>query len=488
MKYHDNEVYIDNQGGCSFWKNGSSYGKFVIKDSCVSDGQDPEGYLAKGKTFEMDSDGKLVFKAGRHKTSAVATWWKNRIKWNYNTFDKDPDELNFAMLGDLTLNLTGGDFGSDKVTVVLTNVAFAQGNNGRNNWWFGGTDYRSRGDGTARCYINVSGSMYCFTANRTDTTGGDVYRIYFTYSKLNTANAAWMSKNIVAETRLKNLMLPASHDAGMSELHHINFVAGFDKKAVQTQDASIYEQLLYGARYFDIRVDYDHNELVTYHRSMTMGMAMGANGQSLQDVFDQARRFLSEYPTETLIIKISHIRDFGGHDPADTITKLMSFLPAYQKCFYTSDTAVSLHELPYKRLQGRLLLVCDFDGIDQKVNPAAGIFKYVDVGSGVCSVKNNQLNVYDVYSNTNDYEKMKNDQLGKWKENANDKENKLFLLSWTLTQSTGSIRDGAKLANSQLNDVLKEQINTNKWPLPNMVYIDFIDDKIFNEVIAYNKE
>lgn len=274
--------------------------------------------------------------------------------------------------------------------------------------------------------------------------------------------------------RLKELVLPASHDAGMSELNHISVLT--PESAVKTQSSDIYWQLRYGSRYFDIRVDYDHGELVTYHRTL----AFGANGQSLKDVFDQAADFLREYPSETFIMKISHIR----YDSKDTAERVISFMEEYREYLYRSDTAKRLHELTMQELRGKMLAVCQWT--DFTPDTQNGLFGYTDAEDGASAAVDNMLNVYDHYSNTSDYDTMAGDQTKKWQENTANPGEKLFLLSWTLTQTTGSIEQGAAEANGCLEGVLNEKIVQGGWKAPVLVYMDFVSAKLCSTVIQYN--
>ena len=121
--------------------------------------------------------------------------------------------------------------------------------------------------------------------------------------------AAWMSQ--LADTlKINELMMPGSHDAGMSETNHCDAGSKMNKGIVKTQELNIKDQLAAGSRYFDIRVDYDHNELVTYHRT---GNA-GCNGQPLIPVLDQSTEFIRAHSSETFILKFSHIRSNRNED------------------------------------------------------------------------------------------------------------------------------------------------------------------------------
>ena len=101
------------------------------------------------------------------------------------------------------------------------------------------------------------------------------------------------------------------------------------------------------------------------------------------------------------------------------------------------------------------------------------------------------MRVYDQYSNTNEYNKMKVDQLNKLKSMAQLGQDYLFLLSWTLTQSNpigSSIEALAKKANRELPDVLYYDIFAKNLPLPNIVFIDFVNRLTNQFIIQYNED
>jgi hypothetical protein len=75
-----------------------------------------------------------LVKAGRHKTSQVASVFNNECNPNQqSTFGHTAGELNFYIRGDLTITSS-----RDGRSYSLPGTCIAQGNNGSNNWWFAG--------------------------------------------------------------------------------------------------------------------------------------------------------------------------------------------------------------------------------------------------------------------------------------------------------------------------------------------------------------
>lgn len=288
----------------------------------------------------------------------------------------------------------------------------------------------------------------------------------------------WMGK-LPAGTLLNSVIMPGSHDAGMAELHHCSI--GANDGNTQTQQLDIRGQLEAGSRYFDIRVDYDHDALVTYHRGGP-GDMFGCNGQFLDTVLNQAVSFLRDYPTETAIMKFSHIRD-NSIDTKRRIEQLLLSAPFHSYLFRGSNN--NLAGVKVSDAAGKMLVVMDYD---ETIHPEVGFFRFHDgFVNNVCAYRGLNVTVCDQYSDTDSYIQMATDQIAKWDAYAGFGKDYLFLLSWTLTAgASGSIRSLAKEANDQLPNVLAGQIIERGKGKPNIVYIDFVNVETTRAIIGYN--
>jgi energy-converting hydrogenase Eha subunit F len=286
----------------------------------------------------------------------------------------------------------------------------------------------------------------------------------------------WMKK-LSDDLRLDKIMMPGSHDAGMSELHHCAPPLGAEGRT-KTQSLDIGQQLANGSRYFDIRVDYDYDTLVTYHRTGPFG----CNGQSLEPALDQVKQFLATHRTETAILKFSHIRDYIGHDPDTTKLKIDSLLNKYNSILYKNDSeTVNLAEIPLRNARGKMIVVFDYD---ECVHPSAGRFRYKD---GSAAQADANIVVFDEYADKEDYDEMKADQIRKWRDHGGLGKGFLFLLSWTLTPGAGStVEELAAIANDKLPGVLHQQIVTSSFSKPNIVYIDYVNRDTAFSIVQYN--
>jgi len=301
----------------------------------------------------------------------------------------------------------------------------------------------------------------------------------FAAVSLNYSLSDWM-KELDEDLRLDKIMMPGSHDAGMSELHHCSPIGGGAHGLAKTQSLDIGQQLANGSRYFDIRVDYDHDVLVTYHRTGPSG----CNGQNLEIVLDQARTFLELHPKETAIFKFSHIRSYIGHDPHETKARITELLgrDKYKEFIFKNEyQALDLAEITLRRAQGKMILVFDYD---EFISSRDGRFRYMDGDSPKLAVN---IVVYDKYANEDDYDDMRNDQLARWREHGGLGQGFFFLLSWTLTPGLfDSVEELAAIANDHLPHVLHEQIINARSSKPNIVYIDFVNRDATSSIIQYN--
>ena len=102
--------------------------------------------------------------------------------------------------------------------------------------------------------------------------------------------ASWNSM-IDDNTLITELVMPGSHDAGCYNMMYM----------AETQEYDIYGQLIRGARYFDIRVNNDNGEYVIFHNVI--------NGVKYDSVLEDIKKFMSEYPSEFIILDFQHFKN-----------------------------------------------------------------------------------------------------------------------------------------------------------------------------------
>ena len=108
--------------------------------------------------------------------------------------------------------------------------------------------------------------------------------------------ARWMGE-LPDDRLLCELVIPGSHDAGTGGMIWCG----------ETQNTSVREQLLFGARYFDLRVrQTDDGRLVIFHDIL--------DGTEFLPILDGIASFLEAHPTETLLLDFQHFS--GGSQRA----------------------------------------------------------------------------------------------------------------------------------------------------------------------------
>ena len=104
-------------------------GDFQITNFHVTKGQD---YALNIGIHHPLSYGEFHFGADRKGSKEVAATFSEVCPPERNTFNKNPDKLNFWIKGDMRLNFRNGK------SYTFPNTYIAQGHSGAsNNWWFG---------------------------------------------------------------------------------------------------------------------------------------------------------------------------------------------------------------------------------------------------------------------------------------------------------------------------------------------------------------
>jgi hypothetical protein len=102
----------------------------------------------------------------------------------------------------------------------------------------------------------------------------------------------WMQQSLgsLGNRTLKHICMPGSHDAGMSSYNPGTVGANFEN--TQAQYLNIYNQLLLGSRYFDLRPVVSDGVFVSGHYSELDGVWVGGNGESMSDIIAQINQYV----------------------------------------------------------------------------------------------------------------------------------------------------------------------------------------------------
>jgi hypothetical protein len=203
---------------------------------------------------------------------------------------------------------------------------------------------------------------------------------------MNTNNAAWL-KPYTADDKtytLSDITLPASHDAGVSKQHYKRFKSQklTEKGNIIAQHYDIENQLYCGSRYLDLRFDREYGKLKTFHGDTPI--AGGGWGQSAKRIFGEVSQFLSDNPSEFVILRISHTAK-----SAKIGEKIIKEIPKNLR--YSASPTECLAQTKLHALKGKAVAVLDSSSLKTCI-PAQGLcryWKYEDeptktVGLGMC--------------------------------------------------------------------------------------------------------
>ncbi|MEO6148799.1 MAG: hypothetical protein ABIN95_13650 [Mucilaginibacter sp.] len=341
---------------------------------------------------------------------------------------------------------------------------------------------------------------------------GKLYISYFTdYSPAN-----WMETELMptkGDKTLKDIVLPGSHDAGLSVLKGVGGMQSgpINECNTLTQKLSVGQQLNAGIRMFDLRVGTQKSAFYTKHCSSDcMEDAIGgAYGEKLADILISTKAFLEKNKKEVIIMTFSHFceRETPMKKLADTIVTVLG----KDRIYYDASKDVS--QIKLKELAGKVIVTFEGYALPEM---------HIDSSTMAKSSKA-FLNIRREYAATNKIDLLLSKQnffFGGLVKNISS--NDLVRLDWQLTQSadeaamicndfesknTGlflnsamlltnmvkkykSIIDhsimGNKLISKSLNDWINAGVITNVNK-PNILYVDVSGSWITDYCIELNK-
>ena len=184
------------------------------------------------------------------------------------------------------------------------------------------------------------------------------------------ANEDWMDGFTDDDTRyLTDLVLPASHDAGVSQSHYDGYWKGSSAKHTIAQRYDIAGQLAAGSRFFDLRIGRHNGQLHTFHGE-GLGSLGGGWGESAQSIFQAVDAFLAAHTGEIVILRISHTDESKGAH-----TLLLNSIAAQRLCCLNRNIAgIALSEL-----RGKAIAIFDEKALSTP-QPQQGLHRFVKYG------------------------------------------------------------------------------------------------------------
>ena len=134
-------------------------------------------------------------------------------------------------------------------------------------------------------------------------------------------------KTIKDDTKLNQIVMPGSHDAGCNNMMPL----------ARTQGHDIYDQLIGGARYFDLRVTKKGDDLVIFHSII--------KGMKFQKVLDDFNRFFEENPTEFVVMDFQKLGKGVNGEVIEFIAKNLDMSRAMVKSEYPKIEETTIGEL-----------------------------------------------------------------------------------------------------------------------------------------------
>lgn len=278
----------------------------------------------------------------------------------------------------------------------------------------------------------------------------------------------WMN-SIKDETKLNDIIMPGSHDAGTNGMSWLS----------ETQHLDIKDQLNLGTRYFDLRVNKHNDDYVIYHSII--------NGAKFDPIFEDIKEFIVNNPSETLLLDFQH---FKNDSDEYVFHKVKNELKGYLINNDTNKTDLKfIDELILKDARGKCVV---FFGDNSKYVDESFIFTR---NNDRCTNLNSALDsCYEKDRHTISSEDFINSSLPYYIEKIESKIKKeeakgIFVLQGQLTDGMFVFgpyhreRGHAKNMSKYLN-VLPSQ---KYFHHINVIMRDFLDENKTSEIIKFNK-
>jgi hypothetical protein len=303
---------------------------------------------------------------------------------------------------------------------------------------------------------------------------GTIYKdLYFSTSAIRD-RANWMRDNLswLGDKTLQDIVIPATHDAGMYRADDFGILA-------LTQDQSVYDQLRGGVRYFDLRVLAGNPQYIYHGSSWT-------KGPPLHEVLHDVKRFMQEGHQEAVMLLFSHFKDFAdcttdrlSPEYSTLVSSLFNTLGPW--LYYNTTGDVRPAHVPLSEMLsggGKVIALVQGNWASVLCQPEPYIFVYKDWSGEALHL--GLFNVFDMYSDMRDYDSMRGDQFQKYAvyngrmKWAPSIECDLFVFSWTLTPiAVEDVQSTSEEANRNLANEMNSVHRNPYGFIPNMLFVDY---------------
>jgi hypothetical protein len=324
--------------------------------------------------------------------------------------------------------------------------------------------------------------------------------------------AKWMWKLDGGTLRLKDIVMPGSHDAGVFAAGHVTKRLGIKEAWAICQSAGFRQQANNGSRFFDCRVFlqkekwWKDDDADKYNKRLRMGHFAnekkvlggqgigGAYGGSLRDAVSDAIAFVTANPTEFLILRFSHT---GSPEMVnDALTSWIEGDPHWKSKIYCGQGNIA--EVRVRHLRGKVIMI--FDAKDHPIPSDgyrhgfhamhrvdfAGAPADIDSGLGVCGVYKGSSDMGVVIANATKGST----------QHATHFQNHLHFVYYQQTMMTGakdtlmkggSVKDQTVKSSSGAHASLDGYLQgLGDGPYPNVISHDFVKPETCAKIIALN--
>jgi hypothetical protein len=181
---------------------------------------------------------------------------------------------------------------------------------------------------------------------------------------------------------LKQVIIPGSHDAGLSRNFQQDLSIVSSPAKTVTQSDGVLEQARAGSRFFDVRIQKIGGELKSFHTApnllgkvplvknlkatKTDTRTMGASGEGFMHILDDLRGFV-QGSTEFVIVRLSHLKD-----SADVFQDLWNWIEQPANSQYVYKGTGNLANKRVGDLAGTLVFVIEAKKFKHAVTPPGG--------------------------------------------------------------------------------------------------------------------
>ena len=296
----------------------------------------------------------------------------------------------------------------------------------------------------------------------------------------------------LADRRLKEIIIPGSHDAGLAAEYAQQMTRLSSDAKTVTQSVGVGEQAQAGSRFFDVRVQKIDGAMTSFHTApnllgkvplvnkikatKTDTRTGGASGQGFDGILTELRQFVVSNPTEFVIVRLSHLKD-----SADLFTELWAWIANAANTAHVHRGTGNLAIAKVSDLAGKLVFVIEAKKFKHASVPPAGgaaripgqadgFHKFYQSKGGALPSVNDGLCVCGEFSNKKKLDDILEKQVKNYAEHDKHKncradEQHLYSLYWTATGGDIADNTSKQLTNENFKKVRAQvvKVRNENW-------------------------